>query len=254
MKGYGDIKIRSTHSSTNMQDGILQKVLYVPGLGANLFSIGAATDLGLTAIFCQGNVHLYRNNQLELVGARQNNNLYLMDFVAVCVPTVEQGNLSFSSMSTWHRRFGHAHVNFIRKMAKEGSVTGLNLSNTDLDDFPCKGCALGKSHRQPFPIGRHRAFRVGELIHSDICGPMSTLSLSLSLRSRRSRGGAAHYSDYPPRSSDPGAYQTPGRSGFGSGYGGRGGNVRGGRRPGPDNKCHLCGEPGHFFKQCQTKK
>jgi len=178
VKGYGDIKIRSTHSSTNMHDGILQKVLYVPSLGANLFSIGAATDLGLTAIFCQGNVHLYRNNQLELVGARQHNNLYLMDFVAVCVPTVEQGNLSLSSMSTWHRRFGHAHVNVIRKMAKEGSVTGLNLSNTDLDDFPSKGCALGKSHRQPFPIGRHRAVRVGELIHSDVCGPMSTLSFS----------------------------------------------------------------------------
>jgi hypothetical protein len=72
-------------------------------------------------------------------------------------------------------------------------------------------------------------------------------------RSRRSRGGTAHYSDYPSRSSDSGGYQTPGRSGFGSGYGGRGGNVRGGRRTGPDNKCHICGEPGNFFKQCPTK-
>ena len=102
-----------------------------------------------------------------------------MNFVAArSTSRIEQGNLSLSSMSVWHRRFGHAHVNVIHKMAKEGSVTGLKLSNTDLDVFPCKGCALGKSHRQPFPIGRHRAVRVGELIHSDICGPMSTLSFS----------------------------------------------------------------------------
>ncbi|EFX71043.1 hypothetical protein DAPPUDRAFT_112153 [Daphnia pulex] len=73
-------------------------------------------------------------------------------------------------------------------------------------------------------------------------------------RSRRFRGGTAHYSDYPSRSFDSGAYQTPGCSGFGSEYGGRGGNVRGGRRPGSDNKCHLCGEPGHFFKQCPQKE
>lgn len=40
----------------------------------------------------------------------------------------------------------------------------------------------------------------------------------------------------------------------GFGYGGRGGSVRGGKRPGPELKCHLCGDPGHFFKQCPTKK
>ena len=91
-----------------------------------------------------------------------------MNFVAArSTSRIEQGNLSLSSMSVWHRRFGHAHVNVIHKMAKESSVTGLKLSNTDLDVFPCKGC-----------IGRHRAVRVGELIHSDICGPMSTLSFS----------------------------------------------------------------------------
>lgn len=91
-----------------------------------------------------------------------------MEFVAVPTPKIKQGNLSLSSMSIWHRRFGHAHVNVIQKMATEGSVTGLRVSNTDPDVFPCKGCALGKSHRRPFLTGRHRAVRVGELIHSDV--------------------------------------------------------------------------------------
>lgn len=52
------------------------------------------------------------------------------------------------------------------------------FSNTDPDVYPFKGCALGKSHRRPFSSGRHRAVRVGELIHSDVCGPMSTSSFN----------------------------------------------------------------------------
>ena len=169
----------SLKAGTRAPTGILRDVLYVPGLGANLFLIGAATNLGVTAVFNRQNVHFFRSNHLVLAGVRQTNNFYLLDFVAARpTPKVEQGNLSLSSMSVWHRSFGHAHVNVIHKMAKEGSITGLKLSNTDLDIFPCKGCALGKSHRQPFPFGRHRAVRVGELIHSDVCGPMSTLSFS----------------------------------------------------------------------------
>lgn len=33
-------------------------------------------------------------------------------------------------------------------------------------------------HRLPFPTGRIRAKEVGELIHSDVCGPMQETSLS----------------------------------------------------------------------------
>ncbi len=72
-------------------------------------------------------------------------------------------------------------------------------------------------------------------------------------RSRRYRGGTAHYSDYPSRLSDSGAYQTTGRSGFGSEYGGRGGNVRGGRRPGPDNKCLFVANQAIFSSNAPKK-
>ena len=27
-------------------------------------------------------------------------------------------------------------------------------------------------HRSPFPVGRTRATQIGQLIHSDVCGPM----------------------------------------------------------------------------------
>jgi hypothetical protein len=50
-------------------------------------------------------------------------------------------------------------------------VEGL-LTNTIIPSTPCAGCAYGKHRRSPFPTGRIRATYTGQLIHSDLCGPM----------------------------------------------------------------------------------
>lgn len=41
-----------------------------------------------------------------------------------------------------------------------------------------EGCAMGKHHRNSFPQGgAQRANETLELVHTDMCGPMSTTSL-----------------------------------------------------------------------------
>jgi transposase InsO family protein len=40
----------------------------------------------------------------------------------------------------------------------------------------CKGCAEGKSVKSPFPSSESKAKGVLDIIHSDVCGPMSTSS------------------------------------------------------------------------------
>lgn len=57
-------------------------------------------------------------------------------------------------------------------MATNGIVKGLDLANTTIPMKPCSGCAFGKHQRSPFPTGRLRATYPGEMIHSDLCGPM----------------------------------------------------------------------------------
>ena len=42
----------------------------------------------------------------------------------------------------------------------------------------CKGCALGKNTKKSFPRSKSRSKGILDLIHSDICGPMSSPSLS----------------------------------------------------------------------------
>ena len=40
----------------------------------------------------------------------------------------------------------------------------------------CKGCALGKNIKKPFPQSEHKSKGTLDLVHSDVCGPMSVQS------------------------------------------------------------------------------
>jgi transposase InsO family protein len=42
----------------------------------------------------------------------------------------------------------------------------------------CKGCALGKNVKGSFPSSDNRSKEILELIHSDVCGPMTVASLN----------------------------------------------------------------------------
>jgi len=74
----------------------------------------------------------------------------------------------------WHRRMGHIHHGAL-KLFRE-TVTRVPEVSTERDDV-CRGCVLGKFAKETFPRSDRRATHVLELIHSNICGPLSTKSL-----------------------------------------------------------------------------
>ena len=45
----------------------------------------------------------------------------------------------------------------------------------------CRGCALGKNIKKPFPNSDNRSKGILDLIHSNVCGPMPVKSLGGSL-------------------------------------------------------------------------
>ena len=77
------------------------------------------------------------------------------------------------SLEIWHHRLCHIHHAMVRRMASENMVHGLELT-TDQQTF-CEGCVLGKSKRHAFPTDPTcvRSTVAGQLIHTDVCGPMS---------------------------------------------------------------------------------
>jgi hypothetical protein len=70
-----------------------------------------------------------------------------------------------------------AHIHFGALRHLREAVIGLPKIIAERHD-PCKGCALGKYARKPFPSSEHRSKGVLDLIHFDVCGSMSVESAS----------------------------------------------------------------------------
>ena len=75
----------------------------------------------------------------------------------------------------WHRRL--AHINYKALPYVRKVVTGLPYLKMD-HEGTCKGCARGKHIKNPFPKSETKAKGTLESIHSDVCGPMPSTSLS----------------------------------------------------------------------------
>jgi hypothetical protein len=58
----------------------------------------------------------------------------------------------------------------MKKLHKDGHLTSFDFESYET----CKACLLGKMTKMPFSSFPERASDLLELIHTDVCGPMST--------------------------------------------------------------------------------
>ena len=71
-------------------------------------------------------------------------------------------------------RMAHLHHPYLRMLRY--MVTGFPEFITNHSDV-CRGCSLGKYTQTIFTRSDSRSARVLDLIHSDLCDPMSSISL-----------------------------------------------------------------------------
>ena len=65
---------------------------------------------------------------------------------------------------------GHINPNRIQRLIKDGLLEPL-----DFDELPiCESCLEGKMTKRPFNAKGRKAQELLELVHTDVCGPMST--------------------------------------------------------------------------------
>ena len=82
---------------------------------------------------------------------------------------------SLEPIELLHRRLAHVHYRALPLARK--AIEGLPEMQTKHDGV-CKGCAKGKNTKKTFPSSESKAKGILEIIHSDVCGPMSSSSLS----------------------------------------------------------------------------
>lgn len=88
-----------------------------------------------------------------------------MDFVCLMTKAEESTRL-------WHSRFGHVNFKAMNLMSTDKMAHGLPVFSRSIE--VCEGCIMSKQTRRPFPHqSDFRATQALELIHGDLCGPIS---------------------------------------------------------------------------------
>ena len=83
---------------------------------------------------------------------------------------------SAASLKIWHERMGHVNCDRIKDMLRSKVVSGVSV--VDKTNFFCEKCPLGKQFKLPFKKHeKDKNITPGEVIHSDLCGPMQNISV-----------------------------------------------------------------------------
>lgn len=161
---------------------VISDVYHVPELRNNLLSVGQLQEKGLDVLFKGGDqkvcciFHPTRGKIAESV--MSTNRMYVLISEICANKEDEEKCLQVDSTSKdelWHQRYGHLSYKNLHDLHSKEMVTGLpkvgELKRT------CEACMKGKQHRVPFPKSSSwRATEKLQLIHSDLCGPITPSS------------------------------------------------------------------------------
>lgn len=175
--GRGAVVVNSELPSGRSKRCTLHDVLYVPRLSHNLFSVSMATKRGKTVRFGKANCQVLDEEKLVAVASKIGELYYLKCNPSHVYSNTAKTQVQESKEDKWHRRFGHLGVRSLQKLATEKLVNGFDYDSTREISF-CQACVEGKLHKSQFPTsGRKRADKPLGLVHSDVCGKISTPSL-----------------------------------------------------------------------------
>ncbi|KAM1485555.1 hypothetical protein TB1_036396 [Malus domestica] len=155
----------------------IREVMLVPGLDENLLSVGQMMEHGYFLLFGGTVVEIYDDRSLSNLVTKVEVKNRSFPLVLKYLEEMAKKASVTSSMKLWHKRLGHLNMTSLQNLQKDEMVQG--IPKMDQCNEICEGCVFGKHHRDSFEAGKAwRATKPLELIHSDVCGPMRTTTIS----------------------------------------------------------------------------
>ena len=162
---------------------VITSVYYVPGLKNNLLSVGQLQQKGLRIVIEEDLCEIWHKQQrrLLMVSKMTRNRMFVVRATVMQTNETMKGNQMLSVIENeedvWHMRFGHVSHSRLAMLTEKEMVTGLPKINKGSE--VCEVCMKGKQIRESIPKASvWKASRGLELVHSDICGPISPTSAS----------------------------------------------------------------------------
>jgi hypothetical protein len=170
----------------------LHNVKHVPSATKRLLSVGKAYDDGLNVIINGMNCHItdsegtvlgHADTVFPFLWLKDLNVPDYSGFASQHSGEEVELNLTQSDavkVDVWHKRLCHLPPRSMGQLPK--MVTGLSLPSCDLSkcigvDGTCDGCMLGKMSSKPYKSTHSTVKQKLELVHVDLMGPITPMSL-----------------------------------------------------------------------------
>ena len=179
VKGRGSIRLQINGSVQ-----LITSVYFVPGLKSNLLSVGQLQEKGLRLVIDDGLCEIWHKQQKRMIMQTRMSKNRMFAVLAVVKKQKEANGDRYLQVTDekegdlWHMRLGHLNHRGIKALEEKKMVTGLsNLDHTEVEI--CEVCMKGKQIKEIIPKkGIWKSSRGLELVHSDICGPITLISTS----------------------------------------------------------------------------
>jgi hypothetical protein len=121
----------------------------------------------------ENNSSMISKNDRFVASAPVKNGLFVLNLDDSPICNVSAKRLRPNDLSPtymWHYRLDHISEKCMKKLHSDGLLTLFDFESYET----CEACLLGKMTKTPFIGFPERASDLLELIHTDVCGPMST--------------------------------------------------------------------------------
>ena len=167
IEGKGSIRIACKNGETRVLNG----VYFIPSLRSNIISLGQLSEEGNRVVLNGEYLWVYEScGRLLLQVRRSSNRLYkihIEEAQQTCLLTKGE-----EEAWLWHQRLGHVNFKALHLMSKNQMAHGLPLISQPGEI--CSGCLMSKQTRKPFRSKSNFTAKTKlELIHLDLCGPLS---------------------------------------------------------------------------------
>jgi GAG-pre-integrase domain len=148
----------------------LENVYFISSISRNIISISCLDMNGFSFVIKDNGCSIYKD-ELYYGSSFMMNGLYMLEIDKFIFNINKRLKISHESMTfIWHYRLGHINEKHIKKLHEVGLLGNFNIEIINT----CEFCLHGKMTKAPFSEKGERANDLLALIHTDVCGPMST--------------------------------------------------------------------------------
>ena len=161
---------------------VLTQVLHVPDMDSNLISTTTLLGKGLeVSMHPVKGVNILKDGEIiaRTIAPGRLYHLYTIEDKSFAhkAKAKQPAPPKLIAYDIWHRRLTHLGKDNFLKLPKLATGITVNESSIPKEQNSCEPCIQGKQHRNIVKEPVDQKTNPGDLIHSDLCGPITPVSL-----------------------------------------------------------------------------